>query len=97
MKKTRLDTALKVGEETQQVEYLPEDRFCVLSEIEDCPWRVNRQREDDNSDDENRYGTSPGERAMDGNHRLPLVSTDYEVVDTLLDEIEDSFGPIREW
>ena len=83
-KKTRLDTAPKVGEETQQVEYLPDDRFGVLGEIED-----------DDSDDEDGYG----KRAMDGNHRLPCVSTDYHEVGntTLLDQIEDTFGPIREW
>ena len=50
---SRLDTAAKfLGKETQHVEDLPEDRICVLGEIEDCPWEVNRQREDDDSDDE---------------------------------------------
>ena len=89
-----MDTAHKVGDETQQVEYLPDDQFGVLGEIEDCPWKVKRRREDDDSDDEDGYG----KRAMDGNHCLPRVSTDYEVGDTtLLDEIEDTFGPIREW
>ena len=66
-KKTRLDTAPKDGDKTQQVEDMPEDRFCVMGEIEDCPWKVKRRREDDNSDDEYGYG----KRAMDGNHRLP--------------------------
>ena len=92
-KKTRLDTPAEFGEETQQVEDLPEDWFCVLGEIEDCPWKANRRREEDESDDENGYG-SPRKRARDGNHRLPRVSTDYEDVDTLLDGIEDSFYPV---
>ncbi len=70
-KKTRLDTAPKVGEETQQVEYLSDDRFGVLGEIEDCTWKVNRRRKDDDSDDEDGCGTSPDRRAMDGSHRLP--------------------------
>ena len=92
---SRLDTAAKfLGKETQHVEDLPEDRICVLGEIEDCPWEVNRQREDDDSDDEDGYGTSPRKRARDGNHRLPRVSTDYEDVDTLLDGIEDRFYPV---
>ena len=69
----RLDTAPKDGEETQQVEDMPEDRFCIMGEIEDCPWKVNRRREDDDSDDEDGYGISPDERARDGNHRLALV------------------------
>ena len=70
-KKARLDTAPKVGEETQQVEDLPEDRFYVLGEIEDCPWKLNRRREDDNSDDEDGYGTSPRKRdRRDGKYRL---------------------------
>ncbi len=97
---SRLDTAAKVlGKDTQQVEDLPEDRFCGLGEIEDCPWKVNRQREDDDSDDEDGYGTSPRKRARDGgNHRLPRVSTDYDVdMDTLLDEIGDSCCPISLW
>jgi hypothetical protein len=72
-KKMRLDTAPKDGEETQQVEDMPEDRFCIMGEIEDCPWKVNRRREDDDSDDEDGYGISPDERARDGNHRLALV------------------------
>ena len=76
------------------MEYLPDDRFGVLGEIEDCSWEVTRQREDDDSGDEDGYG----KRAMDGNDCLPRVSTDYEVGDTtLLDKIEDTFGPIREW
>ena len=64
---SRLDTEAKFGEETQQVKDLPEDWFCVLGEIEDCPWKVNRQREDDDSDDEDGYGTCPRKRARDGN------------------------------
>ena len=52
------------------------------------------EEDDDDSDDKDGYG----KRAMDGNHRLPRVSTDYEVGDTtLLDKIQDTFGPIREW
>ena len=42
--RSRLDTAPKVCEETQQEEDLPEDRFCVLGEIEDCPWKVNSEQ-----------------------------------------------------
>ena len=52
---------------------MPEDRFCIMGEIEDCPWKVNRRREDDDSDDEDGYGISPDKRARDGNHRLALV------------------------
>ena len=95
-KKMRLDTAPIDGYETQQVEDMPNDRFCVMGEIEDCPWKVNRRREvDDDSDDDDGYGSSPNERAMDGNKRLPRVSTDYEVdMDNLFDEMGDSFSQV---
>ena len=56
-KKTRLDTPAEYDEETQQVEDLPEDRFGVLGEIEDCPRKAKRGKDDDESDDENRYGS----------------------------------------
>jgi hypothetical protein len=80
-KKMRLDTAPIDGYETQQVEDMPNDRFCMMGEIEDCPWKVNGRREvdDDSDDDDDGYGSSPNERAMDGNQRLPRVSTDYEI------------------
>ena len=45
----------------------------MLGGIEDCPWKVNRRREDDDSDDEDGYCISPDERARDGNHNLALV------------------------
>jgi hypothetical protein len=85
-KKMRQDTAPKDGEETQQVEDMPEDRFCIMGEIEDCPWKVNRRRDDDDSDDEDGYGISPDERARDGNHRIDM--------DALLDDIGDSFSSV---
>ncbi len=74
------------------MEDLPEDWFGVLGEIEDCPWKAKRGEDDDESDDENGYG-SPGKRARDGNHRLPQVSTDYDL-DTLFYESEDSICPV---
>ncbi len=52
------------------MEDLPEDRFGVLGEIEDCPWKAKRGEDDDESDDENEYG-SPRKRARDENHCLP--------------------------
>ncbi len=91
-KKTRLDTPAEYDEETQQVKDLPEDQFGVLGEIEYCPWKAKRGEDDDESDDENRYG-SPRKRARDGNHRLPQVSTDYDL-DTLFYESEDSICPV---
>ena len=53
------------------MEDLPDDWFCVLGEIEDCPWKVNKRREDDDSNDEDGYSTSRRKRARDGNHHLP--------------------------
>ena len=95
-KKTRLDTPAEFGEETGQEEDLPDDRFCVLGEIEDCPWKVNRRREDDDSNDEDGYSTNQRKRARDGNNHLPRVSTDYVDIDVddLLDDIGDEFCPV---
>ena len=94
-KKMRLDTATIDGCKTQQVEDMPNDRFCLMGEIEDCPWKVNRGREDDDIDDDDGYGSSPNERTRDGNQRLPRVSTDYEVdMDNLFDEMGNNFSPV---
>ena len=76
-KKTGMDTSAEYDGETPEVEYLPGNRFCMMGEIEDCPWKAIKGDDDEGSDDENGYG-SPRKRAKEGNGRLPRVSTDND-------------------
>ncbi len=71
------------------------DCFFVLDEINDCPWKETKRGKHEDNDDgsDNEYGCSrPWKRARDGSHRLPRVSTDFDLNSLLQHESEEEYG-----